>query len=81
MVRPLYTIAAEIKTDWHNVSPYARPYLNAMATLTHITEKYHLDAAAGIVSYFLSNAGSWKGEVARRVKKELQVILDSYYKV
>jgi hypothetical protein len=80
MPRPLYTIAAEIRTDWQNVNPYAKPYLEAMANLTHITEVYYHDNAAAVVAYFLSNASAWKGDVARRIKKELRLLLDNYYK-
>lgn len=71
-MRKLSEIAKEIRADWKNVSVYARPYLDAMASLSTCNENYHADTARGVVLYFLSNAGSWRGEVARRVKKELK---------
>ena len=76
-VRPLHTIATEIIKDWNktngNKGIYfgARPYLTAMLTLNTINDKYMFDSAKSIVLYFLCNASTWKGETARRIKKEL----------
>ena len=71
--RPLFEIAAEIKKDWGvKVNFGARPYLDAMSTLTSIDDKYGYDSADSIVRYFLSNAGTWRGETAKRVKVELK---------
>jgi hypothetical protein len=73
--RPLYVIAAEIKRDW--IKPYfgAVPYLDAMRSLTAINDKYYYDDGRGVVSYFIANAGTWKGDTARRVKAELRAML------
>jgi hypothetical protein len=73
--RPLYAIADEIRTDWSNVYFGAKPYLDAMGTLNLISDSYYLDSADSIVRYFLSNASSWRGETARRVKAELKGML------
>ena len=70
--RPLYQIANEIKKDWKPVHPFAVPYLNAMSTLDKIEDNYIMDSGKSIVLYFLSNAGTWRGEVARTIKKELK---------
>ena len=75
MARPLYTIAAEIRRNWKTVSPYAAPYLQAMGTLNSIEDNYGFDSAYSIVSYFLANAGSWRGDVARSIKAELKAML------
>lgn len=74
-VRPLYKIAAEIKASW--AKPYfgAVPYLEAMQQLVHITDDYYFDTAEDVVLYFLSNAGTWRGEDARRIKAELKGML------
>jgi len=64
-------IAFLIKEDWKNVSPYAEQYLSAMTSLTKITDKFYYDSGYSVVAYFLANAGSYRGEVAREVKKEL----------
>jgi hypothetical protein len=71
-VRPLNEIANEIRKDWKPVSNYARPYLDAMSCLDKITDSYGMDSAKMIVNYFLSNASSWRGEVAKRIKAELK---------
>lgn len=71
-MRPIYEIAAEIRKDWKNVSPYAAPYLQAMFCLESVNENYGFDSGRSIVCYFLANAGSWRGEVAKRVKAELK---------
>lgn len=73
--RPLSVIAREIKADW--TKPYfgAVPYLAAMATLNSIDDKYINDSADDIVLYFLSNAKTWRGETAKRVKAELKAMV------
>jgi hypothetical protein len=79
--RPLYEIAREIRKNWNTnnsgtvLSPYARPYLEAMETLDSINDRYILDSGRSIVAYFLGNATSWKGDTARRIKKELNAML------
>lgn len=70
--RSLSTIAAEIRADWKNVYFGAVPYLNAMRSLDKVTDNYGADDGESIVRYFLSNASSWRGETAKRVKAELK---------
>jgi hypothetical protein len=76
--RPLYEIAREIRVDWSaqtkngRVPSAADTYLRPMEILTAITDNYHLDSAKSVVLYFLANAETWKGEVARRIKAELK---------
>jgi len=74
-MRPLHTIARDIRDDW--VNPYfgAIPYLSAMLSLDTIGDKFGHDDARSIVLYFLSNAGRWKGPVAQAVKLELRTML------
>lgn len=80
MVRTLSAISLEIKSDWKKVYFGAVPYLSAMELLYSINDKYFEDSAASIVSYFLANAQTWRGEVAKRVKKELNDMVKQYYK-
>lgn len=75
MPRKLYEIAAEIRRDWKKPYFGAIPYLEAMASLDSIDDNYILDSGRSIVSYFLANASSWKGETARRIKLELKNML------
>ena len=74
-IRPLYAIAAEIRADWTKVYFGAVPYLDAMRDLDKITDKYGEDSADDVVIYFLSNAKTWRGPIARRVKAELKAMI------
>jgi len=66
-------IAREVYKDWGaKVNFAAKPYLEAMATLQSVDEDYYAESGKSIVAYFLCNATSWRGEVAREVKKELK---------
>jgi hypothetical protein len=46
-----------------------------MQYLTSIDDDYYLDSGRSVVLYFLSNAASWRGDDARRIKKELKEML------
>ena len=70
--RPLYEIAKEIKQDWKKPYFGAVPYLDALKTLDKITDNYFMDSGKDMVLYFLSNATTWRGEVAKRIKLELK---------
>lgn len=74
-MRTIREISREIKQDWKNVYFGAVPYLNAMGSLSSIKDDYGYDSAETIVRYFLANASSWRGENARRIKKELNDLL------
>ena len=77
-VRSLNTIAGEIYQNWNArnsgtvLSPYAKPYLEAMSSLDSINDNYMLDSGRSIVAYCLG-----KGEKAREIKKELNAMLKS----
>jgi hypothetical protein len=73
-MRAIREIADEIRKDWKNVSPYAKPYLDAMGQLDSIEDNYYFDSAKSVVLYFLSNAASWRGDTARRIKAELKAM-------
>jgi hypothetical protein len=72
MTRQINHIAGEIEADWAKVNFAARPYLDAMFCLQSLDEDYGLDSAKSVVLYFLSNASSWRGAAARRIKAELR---------
>ena len=72
--RSLNVIAAEIRKDWKKPYFGAVPYLQAMMCLDNINDNYGFDTGKSIVLYFLANAGTWKGETARRIKKELNAM-------
>jgi hypothetical protein len=71
----LSKVAIIIHRDWTNIDYGAVPYVRAMATLQSIKDHYYEDSAQTIVRYFLANAGSWRGETARRVKAKLNQLL------
>lgn len=70
--RPLFRIAADIAKAWPKMSVHARPYYEAMRSLDKITDNFYADSAKSVVLYFLSNAATWKGEDAKRIKAELK---------
>jgi len=75
MSRPIHEISREIRADW--LKPYfgAVPYLIAMETLTSTSDNYGCDSARSVLAYFLSNATTWRGETARKIKLELKAML------
>ena len=77
---PLSDIAQMVREDWDNPNYGAVPYLDAMATMESIEDDYFLDGGDDIVIYFLANAQTWRGEVARNVKKELNRRFQDYKK-
>jgi len=74
-MRPIYEIAKEIRADWKPVSPYAKPYLEAMFFLYDVSDYFFADSGKSVILYFLSNASTWRGETARRIKEELKNIV------
>lgn len=70
--RSVSAIALEVSRDWKKVNYGAVPYLDAMFSLNTVDDDYGFDSGRSVVAYFLANAQTWKGEVARRVKKELK---------
>ena len=67
------SIAAFIKKDCKGKEPFgAVPYVDAMACMNTVDDKYGLDDGKSIVNYALCNLQTWKGENARNVKNELK---------
>jgi hypothetical protein len=75
MTRSLSAIAREISAVWPKPYFAAVPYLAAMRDLESMRDAYGYDNARSIVAYFLSNATTWKGDDARRIKAELKGML------
>ena len=75
-MRPLNIIAIDIEKDWmEKVHFGARPYLDAMHSLNTVTDYFGSDPGDSIVRYFLSNASTWRGPVARSIKSELKAMI------
>lgn len=75
--RWLHQIADEIVKDWKRPNFGAVPYIEAMRYLATTADAYLDDPGDEIVQRFLTNARTWKGETATRVKAELKAILDA----
>ncbi len=73
--RPLWKIAFEIQQEWKNIHYAAVPYLREMKEASHIEGMCFNDSTRSVVNYFLSNATTWRGEAARRIKTELKTML------
>ena len=73
--RTVSTIAREIKTDWKKPYFGAVPYLDAMFDIQHLGDKYMFERGDNVVRGFLANAGTWRGENAKRIKAELKAML------
>ena len=74
-MRNLSEIASEIRADWRKVNFGAVPYLDAMSMLDHVSDRFGYDNGYTVVRYFLANASTWRGEVAKKVKKELNLMV------
>lgn len=51
MSRPIYEIAQDIRKNWSKVSPYAKPYLDAMSSLETLDDNYYFDSGESVVLY------------------------------
>jgi hypothetical protein len=71
-VRSISAIARDISRAWPKPYFGAVPYLDAMHSIERITDSYFADSAKSVVLYFLSNATTWRGDDARRIKAELK---------
>lgn len=74
-MRAIKDIAAEIREDWKKPYFGAVPYLDAMDDLWQTTDNYGADDAKSIILYFLSNATTWRGDTARKIKAELKAMV------
>lgn len=84
-VRTLGDICREIQADWKpRIHPWALPYFAAMCEMGHVSadrisitrEKYLHDDLREVVLRFLVNSSTWRGEVARKIKKELKSLAE-----
>ena len=65
------TIASVVRCDWKNVYFGAVPYLDAMRSMGSVNDDFGMDSGKSVVLYFLGNAQTWRGPIAKAVKKEL----------
>jgi hypothetical protein len=74
-MRTVSEIAAEIRKEWKSVWFGAVPYLDAMSVLKTVDDYYGYDSGREIITYFLANAQTWRGDAARRIKAELKQMI------
>ena len=74
--RPIRAIALDIIKSWQKPYFGAIPYLTAMRSLNTLEDRYFEDDAKSIILYFLANAGTYRGEDAKRFKAELKQIVE-----
>jgi hypothetical protein len=74
-MRAVSEIAAEIRKEWKSVWFGAVPYLDAMSVLKTVDDYYGYDSGKEIITYFLANAQTWRGDAARRIKAELKQMI------
>jgi hypothetical protein len=48
-----------------------------MRSLTSVQDNYGMDTGRSVVTYFLCNAQTWHGPIAKAVKKELNARIKS----
>jgi hypothetical protein len=73
--RSLASIAAEIRTSWAEPHFTAVPYIEALAHMSKVTDRYGREDGDRMVLCFLNEAVRWRGETARRIKAELRQML------
>ena len=78
-MRRIREIAVEINATWSKIGKgvnyAARPYLDAMGDLDSINDNYATVSGRSVVLYFLSNASTFRGPDAKRLKAELKGLL------
>ena len=76
-MRTFAEIAREIRAVWKNPYFGAVPYIEAMSHIrtNDPNEPYLFEDARTIILYFLSNAATWRGDDARRIKAELKAMI------
>jgi hypothetical protein len=69
---PWRQLISLIRKDWKNVYFGAEPYLQALESMSSERSNYMFESGQVMILYFLSNASTWKGPVAKAVKAELK---------
>ena len=77
-MRDLREIALEIEANWIPVrNEGALEALRHMKCMGQVSSSYGADSSGhAVVGTFLTHAVGWRGEVARRIKKELRIMCE-----
>lgn len=74
-------LCKEIRKDWRksdgSSAMYfgAVPYFKAMETMSNINDNFGMDSGKMVINYFLANASTWRGSVAKQVKFDLNIMV------
>lgn len=73
-MRTLGEVSLEILSDWKVINNGgAREALKCMKKMGMVTERFGADPNGySVIGTFLAHSVGWRGDVARRVKKELR---------
>lgn len=61
-----------VKANWKNPYFGAIPYIDALLCCSELDSVYGVETARDLIPYFLANAQTWRGDVARMIKAELK---------
>lgn len=70
-MRKICEIASDIAREWKKPYFGAVPYLRALTSVSTSEDSYGCDSADQLISYFLANAGQFRGPKAKALKIEL----------
>lgn len=73
--RKVRDIAAEIRSTWPKIYFGAEPYVEAMEQYDTPEDTFITENGGDIIRRFLVNAGTWRGDDARRIKAELKAMV------
>lgn len=75
----LSQISDLISNSWNNMPEKAYCYVEAMSQIESLEDKYgDYETGLEIVSYFLTNAKTWQGNIAKNVKQHLNNLIRNY---
>jgi hypothetical protein len=71
----LETGKGKMPVYWKQKYVHALAYVEPMQCMISINEMYMCDSGKSVVAYALGNLTTWRGETAKRIKKELNGML------
>ncbi len=77
--RPIHEIAKDIRKDWTKIDPRTNEYLKCLERMDRVNDMVGMEYGDMVVAHFLAFAAPrWRGEVARKIKAELNLVLQQY---
>jgi hypothetical protein len=66
------TVIRDHRETGQKVNFALKPWLDALGSISEITDSYGAESGRTVIAYFLSNASQYKGATAKAVKAELK---------